>query len=48
PALPILFVSGYDRTDLLHGAFDELDAPFLEKPYDLERLAEKVRALLRV
>jgi CheY-like chemotaxis protein len=42
PALPILYMSGYPRDDILARGLLRRDQPFLQKPFTSENLAEEV------
>ena len=46
PELPILFTSGYTDDDIVRRGIIEVGANFIQKPFNLELLAHKVRELL--
>jgi len=47
PDLKVLFMSGYtDNAIVHHGVLDQ-GTPFIQKPFTLRDIAEKVRAVLR-
>ena len=46
PALPVLFTTGYARNAIVHNGQLDPDVQFLAKPYTLEELAQKLRAVL--
>jgi signal transduction histidine kinase len=46
PSLRVLYTSGYTLDELARTGLDRAAVAFLEKPYDVRRLASRVRALL--
>jgi signal transduction histidine kinase len=46
PAVPVLFMSGYPGEDVVRRGLLTAEAPFLQKPFTLEDLAQSVRSLL--
>ena len=46
PALPVLYISGYNNGDIFNRDGPGPVASFLQKPFDSEVLLDKVRALL--
>ena len=46
PELPVLFTSGYTRNAIIHDGTLEAGLAFLAKPFTVEQLAAKVRAVL--
>ena len=46
PGLPVLFVSGYADSGIVHQGVIEADAAFLHKPFSADDLAKKVREVL--
>ena len=46
PGLPVLFVSGYADSGIVHEGVIQADAAFLHKPFSSEELAKKVRQVL--
>ena len=46
PELPVLFTSGYTRNAIVHDGTLEAGLAFLAKPFTVEQLAAKVRAVL--
>jgi DNA-binding NtrC family response regulator len=46
PEMNILFVSGYASQTILDHQVVNVDSNFLQKPYTLRQLANKVRAVL--
>jgi CheY-like chemotaxis protein len=46
PAVPVLYMSAYPRTDIFHRGGSNPSVPFLEKPFSSELFIETVRALL--
>jgi CheY-like chemotaxis protein len=46
PDLKILFTTGYTRNAVVHGGVLDPGVNFLSKPFSLEQLATKVRAVL--
>ena len=46
PDLKILFTTGYTQNAVVHGGVLDAGVQFLSKPFTLERLATKVRAVL--
>jgi signal transduction histidine kinase len=46
PGLKVLFTTGYTRNAVVHGGVLEPSVNFLSKPFSLEQLASKVRAVL--
>ena len=47
PSLPILYMSGYPRDDILGRGLLRADQPFLQKPFTSEHLAAEVGRMLR-
>lgn len=47
PNIPILYISAYDVNDIFRRGSPHNSAPFLQKPFPLERLVTTVRGLLR-
>ena len=47
PDLPILYMSGYPRDDILARGLLRRDQPFLQKPFTSEDLAEEVGRMVR-
>jgi CheY-like chemotaxis protein len=47
PGLKVLFVSGYTDDAVLRHGVREGSTPFLQKPFTLDRLLEKVREALK-
>jgi two-component SAPR family response regulator len=47
PGLPILYMSGYPRDDILARGLLHKDQPFLQKPFTSEDLALVVGRMLR-
>ncbi len=47
PDVCVLFVSGYTDNVILRHGIQEGEVHFLEKPYSSERLAVKIREILR-
>jgi len=48
PGLPVLFISGYSEGALVRHEMGEVGAAFLQKPFSLQDLAEKVRDMLNL
>lgn len=46
PDLPILYISAYDVNDIFRRGSPTSSAPFLQKPFPLDRLVTVVRGLL--
>lgn len=46
PGLAVLFLSGHSSDEVLREAVDQLDVPFLQKPFTMEELTAKVREVL--
>ena len=46
PGLPVIFMSGYRQDELCQGRALPVHASLLRKPFDLDALAEQVRAAL--
>jgi len=46
PEMKVLFVSGYTADALVHGDLHRTDFAFLSKPFSLNTLARKIRAIL--
>jgi two-component system cell cycle sensor histidine kinase/response regulator CckA len=46
PELPVLLTSGYDEQVVSRRITGDLRTVFLQKPYDLSALTDKVRSLL--
>ncbi|MBI5543688.1 MAG: response regulator [Deltaproteobacteria bacterium] len=46
PEIKVLFSSGYTEDEVVHRGVVSTDIDFLEKPYSLQQLARKVRAIL--
>jgi CheY-like chemotaxis protein len=46
PDLPILYISAYDVNDIFRRGSPTSSAPFLQKPFPLDRLVTTVRGLL--
>jgi signal transduction histidine kinase len=46
PGLKILFTTGYTRNAVVHGGVLDPDVNFISKPFTVEQLASKVRAVL--
>jgi two-component system, cell cycle sensor histidine kinase and response regulator CckA len=46
PGFPVLFVSGYTETGIVHEGIVEPGTDFLQKPFTPDELARKVRAVL--
>ena len=44
--LPVMFISGYSGDDLLSRGWLLADAPFMQKPFTLDALAQAVRQRL--
>jgi CheY-like chemotaxis protein len=47
PGLKVLFTSGYTPKAIIHGGILDADVELLSKPFTVEALAEKLRAILR-
>jgi signal transduction histidine kinase/ActR/RegA family two-component response regulator len=47
PDLPVLFTTGYTRNAVVHNGMVDVDVHFIPKPFTIEQLAHKVRAVLR-
>ena len=47
PEMRVVYMSGYDRADLLAEADEDPDFPFLRKPFSGEHLVSLLRGLLR-
>lgn len=46
PDLPVLFTTGYTRNAVVHNGVVDSDVHFIPKPFTIEQLAHKVRAVL--
>ena len=46
PGIKVLYLSGYTDDAIVHHGVLGGDTPFLQKPFTIERLARKVRAVL--
>jgi CheY-like chemotaxis protein len=46
PALKVLFTTGYTANAIVHGGILDSDVQFISKPFTLDQLAAKVRAVL--
>ncbi len=46
PDLPILYISAYDVNDIFRRGSPRSSAPFLQKPFPLEKLVSTVRELI--
>ena len=46
PDLKVLFTTGYTRNAVVHGGVLDPDVNFISKPFTIEQLAGKVRAVL--
>ena len=46
PDLPILYISAYDVNDIFRRGSPSLTAPFLQKPFPMEKLVVLVRQLI--
>jgi two-component SAPR family response regulator len=46
PSLKILFTTGYTRNAVVHGGVLDPDVNFSSKPFTIQQLASKVRAVL--
>jgi DNA-binding NtrC family response regulator len=46
PDLKVLFTTGYTRNAVVHGGVLDPDVNFIGKPFTIEQLASKVRAVL--
>jgi CheY-like chemotaxis protein len=46
PDLKVLFTTGYTRNAVVHGGVLDPDVNFISKPFTIEQLASKVRAIL--
>lgn len=46
PDLKILFTTGYTRNAVVHGGVLDPDVNFITKPFTVQQLAGKVRAVL--
>jgi two-component system, cell cycle sensor histidine kinase and response regulator CckA len=46
PALPVLFMSGYTNDEMIRRDLLAPEAPFIQKPFEVEAFAAKLRALL--
>ena len=46
PDLPVLYISAYDVNDIFRRGSPRSSAPFLQKPFPLERLITTVRDLI--
>jgi signal transduction histidine kinase len=46
PDLKVLFTTGYTRNAVVHGGFLDPDVNFISKPFTVQQLASKVRAVL--
>jgi two-component system, cell cycle sensor histidine kinase and response regulator CckA len=46
PDLPILYISAYDVNDIFRRGSPRSSAPFLQKPFPMERLVTTVRGLI--
>ncbi|HEX2219108.1 MAG TPA: PAS domain-containing protein [Gemmatimonadales bacterium] len=46
PGLPVLFMSGYTDDEMIRRNLLAPDAPFIQKPFDVDAFGEKMRALL--
>jgi len=46
PGLEVLFSTGYTRNAIVHNGIVDAGTNFLQKPYSLNDLARKVRAVL--
>lgn len=45
PGLPVLFMSGYTNDEMIRRDLLAPEASFIQKPFDVEELAAKLRAL---
>jgi CheY-like chemotaxis protein len=46
PGLKVLFTTGYTRNAVVHGGVLDPDVNFISKPFTIQQLASKVRAVL--
>ena len=46
PALKVMFTTGFSRNAVIHNGVLDQDVNFISKPFTLEQLASKVRAVL--
>jgi DNA-binding response OmpR family regulator len=47
PELKVLFTTGYTRNAVVHNGILDAGVAFLPKPFTIEQLATKVRAVLQ-
>jgi len=45
PALPVIYMSGYDSTAVIHGGAPDGDLSFLQKPFSTDDLLSAVKVL---